>query len=194
MAEPTQTEPLRVATDQPLLARGQDIGVSASLQDESFQPITGAEVEVRWIPVGGVDGGPKPEVESQPTTLIDQGDGSYAGRRPPLPPGRYRAEARAKRGGQITATANSEFVVDTWSPEVRAVSPDRATLERMADVSGGKVVDIGQIDQLLGALESNQNAIFNWREHRLWENPIFYILIVGFLSGEWWMRSRRGLP
>ena len=194
LAEPTQTEPLRVTTDRPLLARGEDVGVTASLQDESFQPVTGAEVEARWIPIGSLDGGELPKVDSGHTTLIDQGDGSYAGNRPSLPPGRYRVEAIARRDGQTQATATAEFVVDTWSPEVQAVQPDRATLEGMARASGGTVVGADDIEKLVRELETRATSTANWQEFRLWENPWLYLVLLGFLSSEWWLRRRRGLP
>lgn len=194
LAEPTQTEPLRVTTDRPLLARGQDVGVTASLQDASFQPVSGAEVEARWVAVSGLDGGPPPEIGGAPVSLLDQGDGSYAGHRPPLPPGRYRVEARARQGGRVVADASSEFVVDSWSPEVQAVEPDRATLERMAQASGGRVVDADGVEELVGSLVAGDTRPTSWREYRLWENPFFYLLILGFLSTEWWLRRRRGLP
>jgi hypothetical protein len=194
LAEPTQTEPLRVTTDRPLLARGQDVGVTASLQDASFQPVSGAEVEARWVAVGGLDGADAPEIEGAAVSLVDQGDGSYAGNRPPLPPGRYRVEARARQGGRVVADASSEFVVDTWSPEVQAVEPDRATLERMAQASGGSVVDSDGVDELARSLVAADARPTSWREYRLWENPFFYLLILGFLSTEWWFRRRRGLP
>jgi hypothetical protein len=194
LAEPTQTEPLRVTTDRPLLARGQDVGVTASLQDEDFQPVSGAEVEARWIAVSGLDGGRAPEIEGGAISLVDQEDGSYAGVRPPLPPGRYRVEARARRGGQVVANASSEFVVDSWSPEVQAVVPDRATLERMAQASGGEVATADGVDELARNLAAADVRPSSWREYRLWENPLFYLLILGFLSTEWWLRRRRGLP
>jgi hypothetical protein len=194
LAEPTQTEPLRVTTDRPLLARGQDVGVTASLQDAGFQPVSGAEVEARWVAISGLDGGAAPDIEGTAVSLVDQGDGSYAGSRPPLPPGRYRVQARARQGGRVVADASSEFVVDTWSPEVQSVEPDRSTLERMAQVSDGRVVGSDSVDELARAIVSADARPSSWREYRLWENPLFYLLILGFLSTEWWFRRRRGLP
>src|SRR5215470_4359850 len=44
LSEPTQSEPLRVAADRPLVSRGEPIEVSASLQDARFQPVDGASV------------------------------------------------------------------------------------------------------------------------------------------------------
>jgi hypothetical protein len=160
--------------------------------DARFQPVESAVVEARLEAVEGVAGGPVPEAPAGALRLTDQGGGSYTGGWPPLAPGRYRIQATAR--GRVSATASSEFVVDAWSPEYQAVEPDRRTLERMAEASGGRVAVPERAAALAREVVRAATSGGRVREHRLWEDPLAYAAIVGLLSGEWLLRRRRGLP
>jgi hypothetical protein len=192
LAEPAQSEPLRVAAERPLFAEGEPVAVSASLLDAGFQPVDGAAVEVRLEAVGGLEGSPTPRAPGGALRLAAQGGGSYAGRWPPLAPGRYRVVAAAR--GRVSATATSEFVVDAWSPEYQSVEPDRRTLERAAGVSGGQVVAPARLGELARRVAARAATAGRVRERRLWEDPLAYAALVALLSGEWFLRRRRGLP
>ena len=192
LAEPAQSEPLRVAAERALFAAGDPVGVSASLLDAAFRPVDGAVVEARLEAVGGLEGGPAPRAPGGALRLTAQGGGSYAGRWPALAPGRYRVVAAAR--GRAGATASSEFVVDAWSPEYQAVEPERRTLERMAAVSGGRVATPAEIGELARRVAARAAAAGAVRERRLWEEPLAYAALLALLSGEWFLRRRRGLP
>jgi hypothetical protein len=201
LSEPTQSEPLRVAADQALVSRGEPIEVSASLQDSRFQPVDGASVTASLeresdLP-GGARGGATAGAQGTlpgPVRLTGQGGGTYAGRWESLPPGRYRLRASSVGPGGARANASSEFVVDEWSPEYLASESDTRTLERMAQVSGGVSGTPDKLGSLAGKISSSAASSGKLREHRLWESPLFYLLSVGMLSGEWFLRRKRGLP
>lgn len=191
LSEPTQSEPLRVAADRPLVSRGEPIEVSASLQDARFQPVDGASVTAtleRETP--GDAGGALPGS----LRLSGQGGGSYTGHWESLPPGRYRLRATSAGPGGARASASSEFVVDDWSPEYLASESDTRTLERMAQVSGGVSGTPDKLGSLAGKISSSAASSGKMHEHRLWESPLIYVLSVGLLSGEWFLRRKRGLP
>jgi hypothetical protein len=192
LAEPAQSEPLRVAPERPLFAEGEPVPVSASLQDQNFQPVDGAAVEARLEVVGALEGSPAPRAPAGALRLSGQGGGSYAASWPPLAPGRYRVQATAH--GRVNATASAEFVVDAWSPEYETVDPDRSTLQRMAEASGGQVADAAHVGGLARHVARRAAAAGRVRERRLWEDPLVYAVVVGLLSSEWLLRRRRGLP
>jgi len=202
LSEPTQSEPLRIAADRPLVSRGEPIEVSASLQDSRFQPVDGASVTAtleRESDLPGTKGAaPTPGSPTAalpgPIRLSGQGAGSYAGRWESLPPGRYRLRATSTGPGGARANATSEFVVDDWSPEYLASDSDTRTLERMAQVSGGAAGSPDRLGSLAGKVASRAATAGKMNEHRLWESPLFYLTCVGLLSGEWFLRRKRGLP
>lgn len=200
LSEPTQQEPLRVAADRPLVSRGEPIEVSASLQDARFQPVDGASVTASLERESDLPGSAKaggagsaPSLPG-PIRLNGQGGGTYAGRWESLPPGRYRLRATSAGAGGARASATSEFVVDDWSPEYLASQSDARTLDRMAQVSGGASGAPDRIPSLSGKIASSAATSGKVREHRLWESPLFYLVAVGLLSGEWFLRRKRGLP
>lgn len=193
LAQPTQSEPLRVSTERPLFAQGEPVPVSASLQDSRFRPVDGAAVEARLEHIGEVEAGSRSSALPAPIRLLGQGAGTYSGRWPPLAPGRYRVEAVARSAGR-TLSARSEFVVDAWSPEYQTVDADRRTLERMAQASGGSAATAGQAGDLVRRLASRAASVGRTSEHRLWENSALYVVLLGLLSSEWLLRRRRGLP
>jgi hypothetical protein len=96
--------------------------------------------------------------------------------------------------GGARASATSEFVVDDWSPEYLASESDTRTLERMAQVSGGVSGTPDKLGSLAGKISSSAATSGKMHEHRLWESPLFYVLSVCLLSGEWFLRRKRGLP
>jgi len=199
LSEPTQSEPLRVVAERPLLSRGEAIPVTGSLQDSRFQPVDGARVEATLeresdLPDAQKGAAAAPSALPGAIRLTGQGGGSYAGRWESLPPGRYRLRATSVGPGAQRATATSEFMVDDWSPEYLAAASDSQTLDRMAQASGGAAGTADQAASIAGKMSSRAAAGGKLREHRLWESPFFYLIALGLLSGEWFLRRKRGLP
>ena len=198
LSEPTQSEPLRIAAERPLLSRGESIPVTASLQDSRFQPVDGSRVEATLeresdLPDAGKSAGPPAPLPGA-IRLTGQGGGSYAGRWESLAPGRYRLRATSVGPGAQRFTATSEFMVDDWSPEYLAAASDSQTLDRIAQASGGAAGTPDQVASVAGKMSSRAAASGKLREHRLWESPLLYLVCIGLLSGEWFLRRKRGLP
>lgn len=194
LSEPLQTEPLRVAAERPLVGRGEPVRITASLQDASFRPVAGATVSARVEQIEDERGRAPARPLERDEALTEVAEGSYGASLDALPPGRYRLEARARHRATGESRAQAEFVVDAWTPEALAVRPDRASLARMAAASGGVTVESGGLDEIAGELGEVVSRPARWRELRLWEAPLAYLLLLGLLAGEWWHRRRRGLP
>ena len=198
LSEPTQSEPLRVATERPLLSRGEPVQVSASLQDSRFQPVDGAQVQATLEREADLPDAVQGRTRATPLPgairLTSQGGGSYAGRWDSLEPGRYRLRATSAGPGAQRFTAASEFMVDDWSPEYLAAESDSETLDRLAQASGGAVGTSEHASDLAAKISSRVRVGGKRREHRLWESPLFYLVSLGLLSGEWFLRRKRGLP
>jgi hypothetical protein len=194
LSEPLQTEPLRVAAERPLVARGEPVRVTASLQDRTFQPVSGASVSARVEQVEDAQGRVPSRPAEREARLAEAADGSYEAAFDALPPGRYRVAARARHRETGESIAEAEFVVDSWTPEALATRPDGPTLTRMAAASGGEAAESGNLERLAGELGEAVSRPSRWRELRLWEEPIVYLALLGLLAGEWWNRRRRGLP
>jgi len=185
LAEPVQGEPLRVRPERWLAASGEPVRLFASLQDAQFRPLAGAEVEGE-VTTGA---GEARKVRFEPTSA-----GSYVATLDDLPPGRYRASARATLGGREAGRGASEFAVDRWSLEEARTAPDSTTLAAVAQASGGRVSSAAHVSHWARSLSTRTLAIGRSESLRLWESPWVFAVVVGALSVEWLWRRRRGLP
>ena len=185
LAEPVQGEPLRVRPERWLAASGEPVKLFASLQDAQFHPLAGAEVE------GEVTTG---QGEARKVRFEPGSAGSYVATLDDLPPGRYRASARATLGGREVGRGASEFAVDRWSLEEAHTAPDSATLAAVAAASGGRVSSAAHVSHWARSLSTRTLAIGRSESLRLWESPWVFAVVVGALSVEWLWRRRRGLP
>ena len=185
LAEPVQAEPLRVRPERWITAGGEPVQLLATLQDDAFRPVGGAEVEGELV---GERGGSR-RVRFVPGTA-----GSYGAALEDLAPGRYRVTATASRGGRILGRANSELAVDRWSLEESRALPDSATLASVAQASGGVAGDVASVSAWMRSIGSRGRSLRRTVSVRLWESPFVFAMIVGALSIEWAWRRRRGLP
>ncbi|HEY2954418.1 MAG TPA: hypothetical protein VGK89_04105 [Candidatus Eisenbacteria bacterium] len=185
LAEPVQGEPLRVRPERWLAAAGEPVRLFATLQDEAFRPVAGAEVEAE-VTAGG---GAARRVRFEPGQA-----GSYAATLDDLPPGRYRVSARAARSGRELGRASTELAVDRWSLEEARTLPDSATLAAVAQASGGRVATAAHVARWARTLPARALARGRSESLRLWESPWVFAVVVGALGLEWLGRRRRGLP
>jgi hypothetical protein len=185
LAEPVQAEPLRVRPERWLTAGGEPVRLLATLQDDAFRPVAGSRVEAD---VTGPDGRAR-RVQFSPGA-----SGSYTASLERMPPGRYRVAAVAAKGGRVLGRAGAEFAVDRWSLEEARALPDSATLAAIAQASGGRAGDAGDVAAWSRGLRSPGAVRGRSTSVRLWESPYVFAAIVAMLSLEWIWRRRRGLP
>lgn len=185
LAEPVQGEPLRARPERWLTPSGETVRVFATLQDQAFRPVSGAEVEAELQSAGGV---------SRRITLEPGAAGSYVAELDGLPPGRYRIDVRAQQGGRQLGRSGTEFAVDAWSLETSDSRPDSMMLASVAEASGGSVTQIDGVDGWARGIETRSLARARTRSLRLWESPWVFAIVVGMLGIEWAWRRRRGLP
>uniref|UniRef100_A0A832I419 VWA domain-containing protein n=1 Tax=Eiseniibacteriota bacterium TaxID=2212470 RepID=A0A832I419_UNCEI len=185
LAEPVQGEPLRVRPERWLTAGGERVRLFATLQDERFAPVAGAEVVGEARDAAG---------RARPVAFEPREAGAYVAALDDLPPGRWTVLARATRGGRELGRATAEFAVDRWSLEASRTLPDSATLAAVAAASGGRMSAGADVAAWARGLESRALARGRSESLRLWESPWLFALVVGALSVEWAWRRRRGLP
>jgi hypothetical protein len=157
----------------------------ATLQDEAFRPVAGAAVEGELRDESG---------RTRPIAFQAGSAGSYVASLDDLPPGRWRVNARAQRGGRELGRAGSEFAVDRWSLEEARTQPDSAGLAAVAAAGGGRMSGAEQVSGWTRSLETQQLGRRRTESFRLWESPWTFALVIAALSVEWAWRRRRGLP
>ena len=122
-----------------------------------------------------------------------QGGGRYAGMLGGLGEGVYELRLRTPlNGGEINPVLPL-IVQRSAEPELANLAGDREFLQRLADASGGRCLNLdeaGQLSQLLADARSRRPRTL---ELPLWQSSYLFLFVLGCLTIEWSMRKRYGL-
>jgi hypothetical protein len=122
-----------------------------------------------------------------------QGGGRYAGVLGGLGEGVYELRLRTPlNGGEINPVLPL-IVQRSAEPELANLAGDREFLQRLADASGGRCLNLdetGQLPQLLADARSRRPRTL---ELPLWQSSYLFLFVLGCLTIEWSMRKRYGL-
>jgi hypothetical protein len=176
-----------VAAGQDVYAPGDTVRIVADLRDRKFNPATDARAVAR---VTGPSGGTA-EVPLR-FTARDEAD-VYVGEFKSDEPGRHRIELSASGASIGEAAAQSEFLVAELNREFYDASLNEELLRRIAAETGGKYYTLEEAGALVDDLTYRQTDNSRPATKDLWDMPVNFLLLVGLLCGEWFLRKRHGL-
>src|ERR1700761_4212709 len=112
-----------------------------------------------------------------------------------LPVDEYSYSAGTKLGTQ-SFTATGQFTIKPLNMETRQSAADHRLLYDMAKQSGGQMLQPSQIGQLADLIRKNENiktVVYEDKRNRdLVDMKWIFVLVVGLLSVEWFVRKREG--
>jgi hypothetical protein len=118
--------------------------------------------------------------------------GAYIAEAGPFAPGTYQVTLQNNVGTPSEIATKIEVV--SASVEHRVLSADRATMERLAETSQGKVLAGGDVARLPAIVEQWRAARqVGSRKSTLWDRWWLLGAILGALGLEWFVRRREGL-
>ena len=193
---------MRLETDKVFYRPGQPIQITAKVYDDELAETDRYQLVARLGPPGQVDAEP---LESVVTDLVHQPSGrTYAGKllTPPLsaildkPTSTVRPltlEVIAWDGDNEAAKSSVEVQVIDDPAEFRDPRPDHAGLSEIARSSGGRVIK--SPEELASLLGHDRAAAVEVlvRRSPVWDTPLLWLLFMGLLSAEWFVRRRKGL-
>jgi uncharacterized membrane protein len=177
---------IRLESDRSTYPLGEQARIYANVLDESYQPISLASFDVH---VGDTaEGAPDPQkIKLRP---VANQPGRYEGYYSPPATGRYRLELRSEESD----SANSiEFQVADHKPELTRTEMHRESLQKIADLSGGKFLEIDQLSELSALVNRAPKISPQVRHRSLWDHWLIIVLIVVLAGAEWIIRRRRDL-
>ena len=89
--------------------------------------------------------------------------------------------------------AKSDVLVSDLNREFYGAAQNSDLLKRIATETGGKYYTPADSQALLDDLTYRQSPYSERQTKDLWDMPINFMLIVGLLSAEWFLRKREGL-
>ncbi|MBV8859523.1 MAG: hypothetical protein JOZ02_21505 [Acidobacteria bacterium] len=176
-----------VAAEPDVSAPGDVVRIVADLRDKKFNPAADARAVAHVTKPSGAT----VEVPLR-FTARDEAN-VYVGEFKSDELGRHRIELSASGASIGEAAAQSEFLVAELNREFYDASLDEELLKRIAAETGGKYYTLAEAGALVDDLTYRQTDNSRPVTQDLWDMPVNFLLLVGLLSGEWFLRKRHGL-
>jgi len=181
---PFQTE---VSAEQDVYAIDDNVRVIADIRDKRFNPVNDARATARITKPSGAT----VDVPLTFTTLNDVN--TYVGQFKADEPGQHRIDLNATSATVGGVTATSNLLVSEANREFFGAAQNSELLKRIATETGGKYYQANEMQSLLDDLTYRQTPYSERVTKDLWDMPINFMLIIGLLSGEWFLRKREGM-
>ena len=181
---PLQTE---VTSEQDVYALDDTVRIVADIRDKKYNAVTDARATARVTKPSGVN----VEVPLKFTTL--NGVNTYDGEFKVDELGQHKIELVGSSGTLGQLNAKSDLLVSDLNREFYGAAQNSDLLKRVATETGGKYYTPSEAQKLLDDLTYRQSPYSERVTKDLWDMPINFMLIVGLLSAEWFLRKREGL-
>lgn len=181
---PRQTE---VSTAKDVYSMDDTVNIVADVRDKKFNPVGDAHATARVTKPSGAT----VDVPLKFTTLNSAN--IYTGEFKADELGQHRIElvGQSTSLGQLSANAN--VLVSDLNREYYSAAQNSDLLKRIASETGGKYYTPAQTQSLLDDLTYRQTPYSERVTKDLWDMPVNFLLLVGLLSAEWFLRKREGL-
>ena len=163
---------------------GEPVSIYASALDEIWEPMSAPQLTAR---VRKAEDGRWQPVALNPVPSIE---GMYHGFYVPPEPGGYEVTASEALAGAANLVS---FEVSSAGLEQSRVAVDSALLRKLAQLSGGRYLEVRQLPELLQALDVPPERTEVRRQIEVFDNWLWLIPLVGLLAAEWYWRRRKDL-
>ncbi|MSR57553.1 MAG: hypothetical protein EXS05_07760 [Planctomycetaceae bacterium] len=171
---------------------GQSVGMTFGARDAEKRPIDDPEFTIEVIEPSVPGSGER----RQSVTPQRAGADHMAKFADTTRPGEYQVRVEAKKDGQAIGLATvARFVVYDQDLELHNPAADFTLLEEIARITGGVTVPPEELGAHLRKLAQQglNLEVTQIKRVSLWDNWPVLVLFVLSLSGEWYVRKRRGL-
>jgi len=175
-----------VRLDSRRLARGQRAEFDLGARDSQGNRVDDAEFDVEVT---------APDASKQRVRAARNATGQHGVFLDTSQAGDYTISVTARRGGQQLGTAHARFLVFEEDLELENPVADPSLLVSLASISGGKSLAAEELPGLIEELQKypEQLEVEIERRETMWDSWPFFLLLVGLLGTEWFLRKRWGL-
>ena len=178
---------IEIGAERDVYAMDDTVNIVADIRDKRFNPVNDAHAIARVTKPSGV-------IVDVPLTFTTLNSvNTYAGQFKADELGEHRIELSGTSAGLGTLNAKSSILVSDLNREYYSAAQNSDLLKRIASETGGKYYTPAEAQLLLDDLVYRQTPYSERVTKDLWDMPINFLLIVGLLSAEWFLRKREGL-
>lgn len=181
---PSQTE---ISAAQDVSALDDTVHIVADIRDKKFAPVADAHAVARITKPSGAT----IDVPLKFTTLNDVD--TYIGEFKADELGQHKIELSGTSTTVGQLSASSSMLVSDLNREYFGAAQNSDLLKRISAETGGKYYTTSDMQTLLDDLTYRQTPYSERVTKDLWDMPINFMLIIGLLCGEWFLRKREGL-
>lgn len=178
---------IEIGAEKDVYSMDDTINIVADIRDKHFNPVNDANATARVTKPSGT----VVDVPLKFTTL--NAVNTYAGEFKADELGEHKIELTGTSAGLGTLNAKASILVSDLNREYYSAAQNSDLLKRIAAETGGKYYTPAEAQLLLDDLVYRQTPYSERVTKDLWDMPINFMLIIGLLSGEWFLRKREGL-
>ncbi|MBI2374026.1 MAG: hypothetical protein HYV07_08510 [Deltaproteobacteria bacterium] len=177
---------VRVEAKRSVVPLGTPVSAEAKVLGPDYHGLPGAEIMARLV---SLDGG-----DTLEQRVVAGSDGVAPLTFEHVEPGSYslRVEAHGASGEPL-GRADEPLVVEGSDVEREAPFPRPELLRALAEASGGQFLTIDEAFPKIDLSENRRVEVDRSRREPIWDSWLAYVLLLGLLASEWWVRRRGGL-
>jgi len=174
--------PAGIRAERSVYADERRIAVDAELRDANYAPLNTPVVQARITPETGAP-------YTQNMSASGNGDGRYRLAFDAAQTGLYRIDVLDKAAATAATTfvRRQDDVIEHFGREQQ-----RAVLERIATMTGGRYWTLQELSGLAAAIPYTKAGIIERQMLDLWNIPIVFIVLLVLKLGEWALRLKWG--
>ena len=178
---------VRIGTEKEVYSLDDNVNIVADIRDKKFNPVADAHATARVTKPSGL----VVDVPLKFTTLNSVN--TYAGEFKADELGQHRIELMGTSTTLGPLSARSNMLVSDLNREYYSAAQNSDLLKRISAETGGKYYTPAEAQSLLDDLIYRQTPYSERITKDLWDMPVNFLLIIGLLSAEWFLRKREGL-
>ena len=179
-------EAVVLTAEQPSNVDRDEVVLRARVRDGDFRPVDNAGVELSVAGDAIVDD--PVAAESMVMQPVPGEPGSYEATVVTDADGLYRFEARVARGEQTLGNAGYSVRRVSGVSEHFGIRQNRPLLERLAALTGGRYLALGELHELPQTIRFSEAGIVERELLDLWNMPFVFLLLLLLKAGEWLLR------
>jgi len=180
-------EQIEISTAKDVYAVDDTVNIVADVRDKKYNAVGDAHATARVTKPSGAT----VDVPLKFTTL--NSENVYTGEFKADELGQHKIELLGTSAALGQLNANANVLVSDLNREYYSAAQNSDLLQRIAAETGGKYYTPDKTQSLLDDLTYRQTPYSERVTKDLWDMPVNFVLLIGLLSAEWFLRKREGL-